>query len=352
MAPPDPPLPAVETHLWHNRDHHDGRTFRNPWPSADDDVPALKAMGWMVSYPFRQKPEPPATPFERVDPEALAVPPPEGRLRATWLGHTSVLLQVGGLTILTDPMFADRASPVSFAGPERQVPLPLDPDNLPPVDLVLLSHDHYDHLDLKAMRWLHERDRPLVLAPLRVGERLGAARAVDLDWGQSVTAGGADGEPAYRIHCTPARHFSGRTLTDRNRTLWASWYLEPLRDGLPRVYFAGDTGHAPHFREIAERHGAPDLVLMPIGAYRPRWFMARVHVDPEQALDAFEDLGGTDGGVHLLATHWGTFDLADEGLDEPPRLLRERAAARGLPLNRIHTLAVGGQVEVGRAGDG
>jgi L-ascorbate metabolism protein UlaG (beta-lactamase superfamily) len=335
-APRLAPRPAVRSHPWHHTRHHTARGFQNVW-GEDEDPPLLKAATWGVSFLLRQKEQRPA-PLRPLDPAALAAPAEGARL--TWLGHSTVLLQLGDLTVLTDPVFADRVSPVSFAGPKREVPLPLDPADLPPVDLVLLSHDHYDHLDLAAIAFLHERDRPLVLVPLGVGQRLGAARTVEMDWWQVVETHG------LRIHSAPAKHFSGRSLGDRDRTLWASWYLEPLDDDAPTVYYAGDSGYASHFADVRERFGAPDLAIVPVGAYEPRWFMARVHVSPDEALQAYEDLGGPGHGTHFVPVHWGTFDLADDPLDAPRRLVPQRAAERGLDPDRIHVLDVGGQVTV------
>ena len=339
LSAPDS-LPVVRSHPWHHTHHHTARGFTNIW-GAEEDPPFLKAATWGVSFLLRRKEHTPA-PLQPLDPDALAAPDTGARL--TWLGHSTVLLQLalpdGPLTILTDPVFADRVSPVSFAGPKREVALPLNPADLPPVDLVLLSHDHYDHLDLAAIAFLHERDRPLVLAPLGVGARLGTARAVELDWWQTVETHG------LRIHCAPAKHFSGRSLTDRDATLWASWYLEPIHDVSPRIYYAGDTGYASHFTDVRERFGPPDLAIVPVGAYEPSWMMARVHVDPDEALQAYEDLGGPEHGTHFVPVHWGTFDLADDPLDAPQRLLPHHAVARRLDLDRIHVLPVGGQLTV------
>ena len=327
------PLPAVHTHPWHDTRHHTERGFRNVWEDSDEP-PFLKAAGWGISFLLSSKEQQPA-PRQPLRADALA---PTDSPRVTWLGHSTVLLELGGLTVLTDPIFADRASPVGFAGPKRAVALPIAPDSLPPVDLVLLSHDHYDHLDLAALAFLHERDRPLVLAPLGVGARIEGARVLEMDWWQAVEVGG------FRVHAAPAKHFSGRTLWDRDRTLWASWYLEPIAADAPAVYYAGDTAYATHFADVRERLGTPDLVLMPVGAYEPRWFMARVHVDPEEAVQGFVDLGGRENGAHFVAVHWGTFDLADDPLDAPLRLLPEAAAAHGLDAERVHVLPVGGQL--------
>lgn len=325
-----PQRPRVLTHPWHHTRHHRPGGFRNDGRDERDEVPRLRTAGWMLTYALRPVPAQRPAPRQPLDPAALAIPP-EG-VRVTWLGHSTFLLQLGPVNVLTDPVFSKRASPFSFAGPAREAALPLDPAALPPVHLVLLSHDHYDHLDPAAVAWLDGRDRPLVLAPLGVGARLGAARVVELDWWQYVEVVG------LKVHAAPARHFSGRTLWDRDRTLWASWYLEPAAGG-QAVYYAGDTAYGGHFAEVRERLGAPEVALVPIGAYDPRWLMARVHVNPEEALQGFLDLGAR----HFVPAHWGTFRMAEEPLDEPPRRLLERASTLGLD-GRVHVLPVGGQV--------
>jgi N-acyl-phosphatidylethanolamine-hydrolysing phospholipase D len=348
------PVPPVASHPWHRTDHHTAAGFRSPWQVKADEVPPLKAAQWLLSFAFQGRPREEPAPFRLLDPAELR-PASEGDLRLAWLGHSTFSLHWGGLHVLTDPVFAERVSPLAFAGPQRQVPLPLDLDALPRVDLILLSHDHYDHLDLDAIARLHERDRPLALVPLGLKRRLGEARAVELDWGQYADLHRPDGPAFARVHCTPAKHFSGRTALDRDRTLWASWYLEPLPapEADPvvatrpsRLYFAGDSGYAPHFTEIRERLGAPEVVLLPIGAYEPRWFMRRVHLDPVEAVQAFIDLGGLENGAHLVPTHWGTFPLTEEPLDEPPRRLREAAEAARVNTDRVHLLPVGGVLEL------
>jgi len=240
---------------------------------------------------------------------------------ATWLGHASFLVQLDGLNILTDPHLSPRASPFGFAGPERLIPPAIDQANLPPIDVVLLSHDHYDHLDAPTLRWLAEAHDPTVIAPLghaKLLAALGCRSVTELDWwgryrrrGLSVTA-------------VPVQHFSGRGLRDRNRRLWAGFVFEA--DGC-KVFFAGDTGYSPDFAEIGRRFAPIDLALIPIGAYAPRGFMRPVHVDPEEAVKIHQDVGSRLS----LAMHWGTFRLTIEPLDEPPRWLAAALQAAELP---------------------
>ncbi|HET8655605.1 MAG TPA: MBL fold metallo-hydrolase [Longimicrobiaceae bacterium] len=259
--------------------------------------------------------------------------PAPGELRATWVGHSTFLLQVGGLNVLTDPVFSERASPVRWAGPGRFQPPGLPFPELPPIDVVLLSHDHYDHLDEPTVRRLHARfgERITWFAPL--GYRAwfaarGVRAVVELDWWEDAAVSGPEG--AVRVRCLPAQHWTSRAPWDRFERLWCSWSLSA--PGGARVYFGGDSGWFPGYAEIGERAGPFDLVLMPIGAYEPRWFMAPSHMNPEEAVQAYLELGGRGvfGGMH-----WGTFRLTDEPPCEPPERARAAWATAGLPAERL-----------------
>jgi N-acyl-phosphatidylethanolamine-hydrolysing phospholipase D len=256
----------------------------------------------------------------------------------TAIGHSAFLLQVGGLNVLTDPVFAQRASPFQWAGPRRVRDAGLLREQLPPIDLVLQSHDHYDHLDLDTARWLARRDPEAAwCVPLGVARRLarvGVTRLVERDWWEAASIGEA------RVTCVPAAHFSGRTPFDRDATLWCGWSLEVRGH---RLYFVGDTGLHPEFGAIGERLGGWDAVLMPIGAYAPRWFMRPVHLDPDDALAAFEALTAEPGrgAPILVAMHWGTFVLSDEPLDEPVARIRGAWADRGHAAERLWVLPAG-----------
>jgi N-acyl-phosphatidylethanolamine-hydrolysing phospholipase D len=247
----------------------------------------------------------------------------------TWIGHATFFVRLDGVAFLTDPIFSKRASPLSFAGPARLVEPGVPLEALPPVDFGLLSHDHYDHTDLASIRALAARGTrffaPLGLATL---VREAGGTVTELDWWESGEVG------AVRVHCVPARHFSGRGLTDRNRRLWAGWVVEgPAR----RFYHAGDTGYFDGFAEIGARLGPIDLAALPIGAYQPSAIMRPVHMDPEEAVQAALDLKART----VVAMHWGTFDLTEEPLDEPPRRFRAEAARRGLAEDHVWVLAVG-----------
>jgi N-acyl-phosphatidylethanolamine-hydrolysing phospholipase D len=248
----------------------------------------------------------------------------------TWMGHASVLVQMDHATILTDPIWSDTASPLSWLGPRRYVPPPLPISALPPVDAVLISHSHYDHLDvptLKALAALGTR----FFVPLRVGEILraeGIEPVEEFDWWESRAVG------SVTITCVPSRHWSQRGLNDMNRTLWSGWVVTgPTR----RFWFAGDTGYTRLFAEIGARLGPFGLAAVPIGAYDPPAMMQPVHLNPEEALQA-----GVDARAdRLLGIHYGTFDLTDEPLDEPPRRFHAAALRQGVDATRVWTPAIG-----------
>jgi len=247
----------------------------------------------------------------------------------TWIGHSTMLVRMDGVTFLTDPIFSDRASPVAFAGPKRHVPPGVPLDALPPIDFVVLSHDHYDHTDVASIEALAKRGARFIV-PLGLGDVVEAAggHATELDWWDETTVG------SVRVHCVPAQHFCGRSIADGNRRLWAGWVIE---GATRRFYHAGDTGYFAGFAEIHERLGRIDLAAIPIGAYDPPSIMRSVHINPEEAIRAAVDL---DAG-HVIGMHFGTFDLTDEPLDEPPRRFHAAATTLGLGAERAWTLNVG-----------
>ena len=294
-------------------DHCDGARFFNPQgpaPRSFRDLPKWwwqqargSATAWPKSLP---------SPVKANLPGSLAT----GQVAATFIGQATFLLQYAGCTILTDPVFGSRAGPFGLLGPKRVRPPALRLGELPRVDLVLLSHNHYDHLDLSSLRWLAQHRRPLIVVPLGLKawlEARGVANVVELDWWQSHFAGAG-----VEIICTPAQHWSSRWPWDRCLTLWGGFMIRAAGGS---TWFAGDTGWGPHFAEIQARLGAPALALLPIGAYEPRWFMAAVHMNPDEAVQAHLAVGARLS----LAMHHGTFRLTDEGLEAP---LRDLAAAR------------------------
>ncbi len=247
----------------------------------------------------------------------------------TWIGHATFLVRMDGVTFLTDPMFSERASPLPFAGPARLVQPGVPLEVLPPVDFALVSHDHYDHADLDSIRTLIRRGTRII-TPLGLGDliREAGGEAIELDWWDEVAVG------TVRVHCVPAQHFSGRSLTDQDKRLWAGFVVE---GPTTRFYHSGDTGYFSGFSEIGDRFGPIDVAALPIGAYDPRAMMRFVHLDPEEAIQAAVDLHAR----HVVAMHFGTFDLTDEPLDEPPRRFRAAAARRGLGEDRAWVLSIG-----------
>ena len=339
-------VPAVLRHPWHDIRHHVGDRFRNLHRNRGP-LPIVRISAWTVGQALRRKEQTPAPTADRPDARvALAERP--ARVRATWLGHASVYLQTPDLDVLLDPVFSRRVGPFASVGPARETGLPIGLEDLPSVDVVVLSHDHYDHADARSVRDLAGRFDPLFIVPLGMGHYVrdwtgDRARVAELDWWEYVELSSA-GLPDYRLHATPAEHNSGRQATNRDRTLWAGWFLEGEggRRGAARVsvFYGGDTGYGPHFSDVRAHLGAPDVTVLPIGAYRPAWFLNYVHLDPGEAVQAFVDL---EAG-HLLPVHWGTFDLAEEPLDEPPRLARHAAAALGVG-DRLHVVPVGASLE-------
>jgi N-acyl-phosphatidylethanolamine-hydrolysing phospholipase D len=246
---------------------------------------------------------------------------------------------MGGLNVITDPVFSERAFPVQWAGPRRVMAPALSLDELPPIDVVLLSHSHYDHFDKPATKQLaHQHPDATWIVPLglaRYVEGFGVRKSVELDWWESTEVQG------MRVMATPARHFTARRLGDRNKTLWCGY---AIAQGTRRAYFAGDTAYHPEFAAIGQQAGPFDLVMMPIGAYDPRWFMHVVHVDPEEALQAFSDvIAGSPAAKTplMLGIHWGTFRLTYEAMDEPPTRTRARWGELGLDPDRLWIAAFG-----------
>ncbi len=249
----------------------------------------------------------------------------------TWIGHSTVLVQLDGVNFLTDPTWAERSGPFSgFIGVRRYTPPGIAFDDLPPIDFVVISHDHYDHLDEPTVRRLAQKFDPLFVVPLGIKAWLadrGITNAVELDWGEWVTVKG------LTVVCTPAQHGGGRTAIDQGRRLWSSWAVL----GSKRFYFAGDTGYYRHFKDIGDALGPFDLAALPIGSYTPREIARPVHVSPEEALQAMTDLRAE----HFLGIHWGTFGLAREPNDEPPRRLAVEIERRALDPAAIWVLRPG-----------
>ncbi len=249
-----------------------------------------------------------------------------------WLGHACLMLRINNRYSLIDPALSQRASPLRFYGPKRKTPVPLNISDLPSLACVFISHNHYDHLDAPTIHHIL-RCFPHVhfVVPLGLRDwfiRQGARNVTQLDWWQSTEQAG------LIIHAVPARHWSQRSLWDRNRSLWCGWTIHANN---LRLWFAGDSGYSPNLLEIPRRLGAFNFAALPVGAYAPRWFMAGHHMDPQQAISLHRDLGCP----RSLPVHWGVFELADESLDSPPRELAQSMIAAGLDENRFRAWKIG-----------
>lgn len=323
--------------------HRPDGGFRAPWLS---DGEARRGLGALLRWQWQRltsppAPDPPPADFPTSAPTPALHRAAPGEIRATWLGHATFLVQVGPVTVLTDPVFSHRASPLRFAGPARYLPPALDIGALPPLDAVILSHDHYDHLDEQSVTALHRRFGEALtwVTPLGYREWFASRsveRVVELDWWDSVEVGG-EGGTGMEITAAPAQHWTRRGLAT-NRRLWASF---GLRGAHGSVYFGGDSGYFPGYAEIGARLGPFDLTLLPIGAYEPRWFMRPSHMNPEEAVRAYGDLGARGAFVGM---HWGTFRLTDEPPLEPPARARAAWRRAGLPDADYREPGIGGTV--------
>ncbi|MCA9582890.1 MAG: MBL fold metallo-hydrolase [Myxococcales bacterium] len=304
--------------------HFDGIQFRNMEPTEVKgfyDVLRWKMTSEAATWPDFVEIEEGPTPPERV----------QQGIRIQFINHATVLIQMDGVNLVTDPVWSKRVSPISWVGPARHKSPGIALESLPPIDAVLVSHNHYDHMDLPTLRRIAERDDPMMLVglgnarPLQ-GDHL--LRAQDMDWWDTKRIAGVE------IIFTPAQHWSGRTMGDHNHTLWGGFFV---RGPSGSVYFAGDTGDGPHFAETRQRLGSPTVALLPIGAYEPRWFMASQHINPEEAVKAHVTLGATIS----IGIHWGTFQLTDESMEAPREALHEARKRAQVPDDRFLVLENG-----------
>ena len=303
-------------------DHYDGHRFFNPGASGEPRG-LRQVLRWRLLGE--------RSPWQRPAADPVFPPPPAsvrpGTAAISFINHASVLIRLPGAVVLTDPIFSRRCSPLSGVGPERIRPPGIALEDLPRPDVVLLSHNHYDHMDLPTLRELQRRHAPHVVTTLGNAPLLArqGIHATELDWWQEAAHG------VLRFTATPARHFSARTPFDRNRTLWGGFMIR-APDG--RILFAGDSGFGPHWREIAARLGPPDVALLPIGAYEPRWFMQAAHMNPAEAVQAHLDLAAR----RSIGMHFGTFQLTDEAIGAPQEALAEalREAAIGADTFTTH----------------
>ncbi|HEY6050212.1 MAG TPA: MBL fold metallo-hydrolase [Thermoanaerobaculia bacterium] len=306
-------------------DHFDGRRFFNPGPGSQPHGFG-GVIRWMATRqrgvwrPYREEP--------------AGEPPPRrvADMRVTFVNHATVLIQMAGRNVVTDPVWSERVSPFRRVGPRRVRPAGIRFDDLPQIDAVLVSHNHYDHMDLSTLGRLSRRDRPWILSGLGNRALLSSRRierAAELDWWETSEIG-----RGFSVTAVPVQHFSGRGATDRNATLWTGFVVSGSSGD---VFFAGDTGYGPHFLKIRERFPRLRLAVLPIGAYRPEWFMSPVHETPAEAIRAQRDLGAATA----VGMHFGTFELTDEGEDEPAQEIARILGETPEPTPRFWVLGFG-----------
>lgn len=307
-------------------DHFDGKVFKN--------IDGVKAKGFKdVFRMLTQRPKRgPWTEIRAIDPKPNPPSLIEDGIHITFINHSTFLIQVAGLNILTDPVWSKRVSPFQFAGPKRMRPPGLTMDQLPKIDLVLLSHNHYDHLDLPTVQKLVEQHQPQIVTPLGVGQFIegrASGKAIDLDWWGSF-----DFSEQVKISAVPAQHFSGRGILDRDATLWCGYIIDTPKQ---KIYFAGDSGYGSFFKTIGERHPGIDLALLPIGAYLPVWFMSPIHTTPAEAAKIHLELSAKQS----VATHFGTFPLAFEGMEQAQSELQAALKKYDIPEEQFWILEEG-----------
>ncbi|CAO3626018.1 unnamed protein product [Cunninghamella blakesleeana] len=355
--------------------HHKGDCFQNPWPSftahgLGSTIRMLSTMdlrGVVKNAKTDDYPEKVPVDWSLLKSENKQ----NEQIVSTWLGHACIFVQINGFNVLFDPIFSGRCSPVQVAGPKRYTEPPCKLEDLPTIDAVVISHNHYDHLDYDTIQSLAKRNpntrffvplgnKPWFRELSKEKDSLGNDRVVELDWWQTVNIGEDDSHLIFT--CTPCQHFSGRTPLDNNKTLWASWCVEAVQNNIKKgkVFFGGDTGyrsvpnnagpqkeydedyldslpHCPAFKEIGEKFGHFDVAYIPIGAYSPRWFMSPIHLSPEDAVRVHEDIKSK----HSIGIHWGTFALTDEPMEEPPQRLKKSLEKRGHSYDDFNVLRLG-----------
>jgi len=319
-------------------DHFNGKTFFTPGAAPPQGLAGV--IRWQLNHE-RTEPWPAFhndpvgnVPAARVIASTDTTQP--SPVRVTYVNHSTMLLQFDGLNVLTDPIYENRVSPFSFVGPARSCPPGIRFDDLPKIDVLLLSHNHWDHLEIGTVKKLAARDKPRIICPLGVKAFLnkeGVTNVTEMDWQQAVPV-----NEQTTIHCVPAQHFSGRGMFDRDATLWAGYVIDNKAAG--KLYFAGDSGYGPHFKAIGKQFGPLRLALIPIGAYKPNWFMSPVHVNPAEAVLIHQDVLSQQS----VAIHFGTFPLADDGEGEPVTDLKKALEAQKVELSHFRALKNGESV--------
>jgi L-ascorbate metabolism protein UlaG (beta-lactamase superfamily) len=308
-------------------DHFDGDRYFNPTLPKGSAV-SVRGVLKMMREPRSRWP----TRVENKGVHRLNEARAPDEVAITFVNHVTFLIQTGGFTILTDPVWSERASPFRWLGPKRVREPGVAFEELPKVDLILLSHNHYDHLDVATLRRLKQRFDPAVLAAAgdaRLVGPLGFKHIRELDWWHAI-----EFNDILKVTFVPAQHFSARGLSDRQKSLWGGYLIESHGR---RIYFGGDAGYSSHFADIKARLGAPDIALIGIGSYEPRWFMQPAHMNPAEAVQAHRDLGAR----HSIGMHFGTFQLSAEAIDQPQADLRRALLESGIPESEFVTLHEG-----------
>lgn len=326
-------------------DHFDGRRFFNPDDAAERTF--AEFLRWQFTRQTKDWPEDPSAYGKPLPSDAIVPASFDGArdfAKVSFINHATVLIESPGLNLLTDPVWSERVSPVSWAGPRRFRPAGIPFDGLPRIDVVMISHNHYDHMDLPTISRLEASFKPIFLVAL--GDRdlvrsagVPAERIVENDWwDRRLVQVRGPGDPV-EVHFVPAQHWSSRTSFDRNLSLWGGFFIRWTRGS---IYYSGDTGFGGHFKAIRERIGSPDLAILPIGAYEPRWFMREQHMNPDDAVKAHLELRAAAS----LGVHWGTFQLTDEGYEDPVRELITVLKSRNVSAERFFVLREGASTGV------
>ncbi|MDB5523378.1 MAG: hypothetical protein JWM58_1141 [Rhizobium sp.] len=333
-----PDKPTKQRNIYYQgpaSDHFNGRRFFNPGGIHPLGFAAL--LKWQTSARGPKWPKSIPSPFAGNRPAQHVT---GSALRITMIGHASLLIQTAGLNILTDPVWSERVSPLSFIGPKRHNPPGVAMDDLPPIDLILVTHNHYDHLDLATLRALHARHKPRIVTPLGndviIRKAMPDARITVTDWRDATRL-----ENDITIHTEPCHHWSARGSGDRRMALWAAFAIETPGG---KIYHVGDTGFHDgiNYRAAAEKHGGFRLAILPIGAYEPQWFMKPQHQNPEEAVAGMQ----LAKAAHAVGHHWGTFKLTDEPVDEPVNALARALEKAGIAPDRFHPLRPGEAIDV------
>lgn len=315
-----------------DKPHHTPDGFRNVHAYEENDFWDL--LKWRRQRAKKEIPGPKSYHFPLAKNDPGFLKQNRDRNTVTWIGHATLLLQMEGYNILTDPHFSKRASPVQWAGPERVAPLGLSIEDLPPIDMVVISHDHFDALDEQTIKKLRQRPgggKTRFYVPLGLKNwfaNCGVDQVIEMDWWDRRE------DDNLEIIAVPVQHWSKRSIFSRNETLWAGWVIKSRAF---RFFFVGDSGYTPHFKEIGEKLGPFDLAAIPIGAYEPRWIMSKHHVNPEESVQIHKDIGSHKS----VAIHWGTFILTDEPLDEPPKRLTAALQENKIPAENFLVLKHG-----------